>query len=144
MKAAEILSVVFIAVIVSILSAVALFGVFGVASGVGTGTIVSAFFLIILVTVSANLVFYIGLRRYMAERARRNMMLTLTEDERTVVREIMDMGNEVEQKDLGRRIDFSGSKLSALLNNLKEKNVITKKRHRRTNLICLSEDFKGK
>lgn len=70
-------------------------------------------------------------------------MLTLTDDEQTVVRTIMDMNDEVKQKDLVTRIDFSRSKLSAILNKLKEKNVITKKRHRRTNLILLSDDFKA-
>lgn len=144
MKTAEALLVIFIAVIISSLSAIALFGVFGLAPGVGMSKIVSAFLLIVVITVSANLIFYIGLRRYMAERERRKMMLALTDDEKRIVREIMDMGDEVEQKNLWRRIDFSRSKLSALLKNLKEKNVITKRRHRRTNLICLSEDFKGK
>ncbi|KXB06386.1 hypothetical protein AKJ53_00505 [candidate division MSBL1 archaeon SCGC-AAA382F02] len=144
MRTAEILSVVFIAVIISFLSAVALFGVFGVASGVGAGTIASAFLSIVTITVVATLIFYIGLRRYMAERARKTAMMTLSEDERKIVRKMIEMGNEAQQKDLWREIDFSRSKLSALLNNLVEKEVIMKRRHRRTNLVRLTEDFKGK
>ena len=141
MKLKEILSVISIALIISILSGLFLFGILDVASGVGMNTIITAFLLIIGITISANLIFYFVFKRYMRERIQRKIMLALTEDEQKVVREIMNMDEKVKQKDLGRRLDFSNSKLSALLNNLEKKNVLTKNRYRRTNTLHLSDEF---
>ncbi|KXB00308.1 hypothetical protein AKJ47_00855 [candidate division MSBL1 archaeon SCGC-AAA261G05] len=144
MKTSEALSVTLIAIIISILSGIILFGFLGVAPGVEIQLIVSAVLVMIVITTSITLVFYFGFRRYMAERARKVAMMTLSEDEQLVVRKIMEMGKEVEQKDLWRQVDFSRSKLSALLNNLTEKNIVTKRRYHRTNLLRLTEEFEGK
>ncbi|KXB01897.1 hypothetical protein AKJ45_01775 [candidate division MSBL1 archaeon SCGC-AAA261F19] len=144
MKASEILTVVLTAAIISILSGIILFGALGIAPGVGVQMIMRAFLVLIVITTSITLAFYIGFRKYVAERARGMAMMTLSEDEQRVVRKMIEMNEEVEQKELWRQFDFSRSKLSALLNNLEEKNVITKRRFRRTNLLRLTDEFQGK
>lgn len=144
MRFYELLSVILIAIVVSILSSIVLFGVLEIAPAVGMRLIMSAVLVIITITISTTVIFYLVLRRFTAERARKTAMMTLSEDEQKVVRRIMEMDEEVQQKDLWRELDFSRSKLSALLNNLTEKDVITKRRYRRTNLLRLTDEFKGK
>lgn len=143
MKVSEALSVVSVATTISILSGVILFGVLGLAPGVETRLIASALLVMVAITVSITLTFYLAFKRYLAERSRKVAMMTLSEDEQKVVRKIMDIGGVTEQRDLSQHFDFSGSKLSALLNNLEEKHVITKRRHRRTNKLRLTEEIMG-
>lgn len=66
--------------------------------------------------------------------------MTLSKDEETVMRRIMQEG-EIRQDELRRELDFSKSKLSALLNNLEKKNAVEKNRYKRTNMLKPTEDF---
>jgi len=82
-------------------------------------------------------------KRYATERAVRVAMLTLSEDERKVLNEILKDG-EVRQDVLRRRLDMSKSKLSALVNNLEKKGAIIKLRHHKTNILRATKEFGGK
>jgi uncharacterized membrane protein len=98
----------------------------------------------VIVAVSITLPLYLVFRRYASERAVRVAMMTLTEDEQVVLRPIMEAGGELRQDHLRRRLDFSKSKLSALVNNLERKKVITKKRYHKTNVLKLTKEFGGR
>ncbi|KXA94800.1 hypothetical protein AKJ36_02225 [candidate division MSBL1 archaeon SCGC-AAA259I07] len=76
----------------------------------------------------------------MKERAIRTAIMTMSDDEQKVLREIMQH-KEIRQDDLRKELDFSKSKLSALLNNLEDKNAIKKSRYKRTNLLKPTEQF---
>lgn len=76
----------------------------------------------------------------MKERAIRTAMMAMSDDEKKVLRKIMDQG-EARQDKLRRKVDFSKSKLSAILNNLEEKNAIKKSRYKRTNKLKPTEEF---
>jgi len=83
-------------------------------------------------------------KRYAGERAMRVAMMTLTEDERKVLELVLRSGDEVRQDKLRRELDFSKSKLSALVNNLERKRAITKNRHHKTNVLKVSKEFAGR
>ncbi len=82
-------------------------------------------------------------KRYATERAVRVAMLTLSEDERKVLNEILREG-EIRQDVLRRRVDMSKSKLSALVNNLEKKGAIIKIRYHKTNILRATKEFGGK
>ncbi|KXA91234.1 hypothetical protein AKJ64_04860 [candidate division MSBL1 archaeon SCGC-AAA259E17] len=67
-------------------------------------------------------------------------MMAMSDDEQEVLRKVMQL-EEVRQDELRRKLDFSKSKLSALINNLKDKNAIEKTRYKRTNKIKPTEEF---
>lgn len=145
METQQILSVILIAIVISILSGLVLFGALGVAPGVSMSLIAAAVLVILGITVSTTLVFYVVFKRYATERSLRLALMTLSEDERAVLEKIMENGREIRQDDLWRKLrgDFSKSKLSALVNNLERKRAITKRRYGRTNILRLSEEFSG-
>lgn len=87
-------------------------------------------------------VLYFLIEKYMKERSIKTALMTLSEDEEKVLREIMQQ-SEVRQDELRKEFDFSKSKLSALLNNLEEKNAIEKTRYKRTNQIRPTEQFRS-
>lgn len=83
-------------------------------------------------------------KRYASERAFRVALMTLTEDERRVVELVLQQGGEVRQDKLRRQLEFSKSKLSALVNNLERKGALIKIRHHKTNLLRLTREFGGR
>jgi uncharacterized membrane protein len=83
-------------------------------------------------------------KRYSGERVMRVAMMTLTEDERKVLEQVLRSGGEVRQDKLRRELDFSKSKLSALVNNLERKHAITKNRYHKTNILKVSKEFAGR
>lgn len=95
-----------------------------------------------LITISSviGLFLYWLINRFMKERAIRTAMMAMSDDEKKVLRKIMDQG-EARQDKLRRKVDFSKSKLSAILNNLEEKNAIKKSRYKRTNKLKPTEEF---
>lgn len=140
----QILSVILIAIIISILSGFVLFGILGVAPGISMRLIAIAILVIMGITVSTTLVFYVTFKRYATERSLRLALMTLSEDERVVLEKIMENDKEIRQDDLWRKIgkNYSKSKLSALVNNLERKHAITKRRYGRTNILKLSDEFR--
>ncbi len=96
--------------------------------------------LLVAISSTIGIVLYWLISRYMKERAIRTAMMAMSEDEEKVLRIIMEQG-EARQDKLRRKLDFSKSKLSALLNNLEEKNAIKKERYKRTNKIRPTEEF---
>lgn len=99
--------------------------------------------IVVLIGVSSGVgaVLYWLIRRYMKERAIKTAMMAMSDDEKKVLRKVMQNG-EVRQDNLRREVDFSKSKLSALLTNLEDKNAIEKNRYKRTNKITPTEEFK--
>ncbi|KXA95865.1 hypothetical protein AKJ65_00415 [candidate division MSBL1 archaeon SCGC-AAA259E19] len=97
---------------------------------------------LLMVTASASVatLLYWIVNRYAKERAVRTAMMAMSEDEEKVLREVMSRG-EARQDKLWKKLDMSRGKLSALINNLVEKNAITKERYRRTNILKPTEDF---
>lgn len=141
---AELLLTILIALVVSISVGVVLFGVLGIAPSVSWSLIAIAVGVIISISVGATLVFYLAFRVYASERAVKIAMMALNEEERTVLGKIMELGGEVRQDDLWRKLreNFSKSKLSALLINLERKGTITRTRYGRTNTLKLTEEFR--
>jgi uncharacterized membrane protein len=82
-------------------------------------------------------------RRYATERTVKVAMMTLSEDERKVLEQIIQL-KEVRQDDLRRKVDMSKSKLSALVNNLERKGAILKLRHHKTNILRPTKEFGGR
>ncbi len=94
---------------------------------------------VISCSIGGGLYWLVG--KYVKERAIKTSLMTLSKDEEKVLREVMHRG-KVRQDELSKSLDFSKSKLSALLNNLEEKNAIEKTRQRRTNWIKPTEHFR--
>ncbi len=85
--------------------------------------------------------------RYGAERTIKIAMMTLNEDEQTVLRKIMESGGEIRQDDLWRKNlkqNYSKSKLSALVINLEKKHAIMRTRYHRTNILKLTPEFSSR
>ncbi|KXA94431.1 hypothetical protein AKJ65_04395 [candidate division MSBL1 archaeon SCGC-AAA259E19] len=120
---------------------VTLFAVTGGAPGVNLPSIGLSVVLVTAVSSAIATVLYRLIGRYTRERAVKTAMMAMTEDEETVLRKIMNPG-EVRQDELRRQVDFSKSKLSALVNNLVEKNAVKKTRRGRTNMLEPREKFK--
>lgn len=119
---------------------VILFGLMGETSGVSFYSLGVSILILIVVASIIGLVLYWLVKKLMKERAIKTAMMAMNEDEKKVLREIMQE-KEIRQDELRKRIDFSKSKLSALLNNLEEKNAIEKNRYKRTNLVTPTEEF---
>ncbi|MFN4133171.1 MAG: helix-turn-helix transcriptional regulator [Candidatus Hadarchaeales archaeon] len=139
----DILLTLIISLIVSISVGLVMFGVLGIAPNVGFTMIAIALAVIILISVGATLVFYMAFRAYASERAVKVAMMTLSDEERKVLQKVMELGGEIRQDDLWRKLrnDFSRSKLSQLVINLEKKNALTRKRHGRTNILKLTAEF---
>lgn len=144
MRTKEILSVIIVALTISILSGIMLFGVFEIAPKVSWNMIATAMMMMVLIVVSATLAFYFVFRRYVTERTIKVAMMTLKDDEQVVLRKIMEMGGDVRQDDLWRQLreSFSKSKLSQLVINLENKHAITRTRYHRTNISRLTPEFR--
>jgi uncharacterized membrane protein len=106
------------------------------------GTIIAAVAIMATVAGSIAAVLIFAFKRYATERTLRVAMMTLTEDERRVLEEIL-RSREVRQDHLRRRLDMSKAKLSALLNNLERKGAIFKLRYHKTNLLRPTKEFGG-
>ena len=108
--------------------------------GVNLGRFSLAIVLLVAVAVVVGVFLYWLIGRYVRERGIKTAMMAMSDDEKEVLGVVMDEG-EIRQDDLRRELDFSKSKLSALLNNLEEKNAIEKSRYKRTNKVRPTEDF---
>ncbi|KXB03535.1 hypothetical protein AKJ45_01340 [candidate division MSBL1 archaeon SCGC-AAA261F19] len=80
-SAVETLLVILVASAISVSIGVVLFGVIGIASGIGWQLIAAALLLMVSISVVGTLVFYFTFRSYTSERATRVAMMTLTGDE---------------------------------------------------------------
>jgi uncharacterized membrane protein len=86
----------------------------------------------------------LAFRRYERARATNIAMMTLTADERQVFEAIVRASGDAYQDKLRRELDMSKAKLSALVNNLERKHVITKERFHKTNILRVSKEFAGR
>jgi len=139
MKTRNLAEVVLLVVILQLALTGALYGLAGT-HGVDISAIAAAFLLMVLVSTGIGVVLYWLVNRYTSERAVKVALMTLTEDERRVLEQIMQQG-KVRQDDLRRQVDMSKSKLSALVNNLERKRAITKTRYHKTNILEPTEEF---
>lgn len=121
-------------------SGVVLFVFAGGGTGIDFYSIGLSIIVLIIVSSGIGMVLYWLVRRYMKERAIRTAMMAMTEDEQEILRIIMEEGM-IRQDDLRREVDFSKSKVSALVNNLVDKNAIEKTRYKRTNRLKPTEQF---
>ena len=111
------------------------------APGVNFYSIGISILLLVGVSSGIGVVLYWLVKRYSKERAIKTAMLAMSDDEKEVLREIMRNG-EIRQDELRKNLGFSKSKVSALVNNLKEKNAVEKSRYKRTNLLKPTEEFR--
>ncbi|MBS3815347.1 MAG: winged helix-turn-helix transcriptional regulator [Hadesarchaea archaeon] len=116
------------------------FGLQGPTPGLDFWTIGISMFVMIAISGSIALILYWLVNRYMKERAIRTAMMAMSEDEEKLLRIIMQEG-KIRQDEIRRRVDFSKSKVSAIVNNLIDNNAITKTRYKRTNHLEPTEDF---
>lgn len=98
--------------------------------------------ILVMVVVSGGIaiVLYWLVHRYTTERAIRTAMMAMSDDEQEILRIIMQE-KKIRQDDLRRRVDFSKSKVSALVTNLVEKNAVKKTQYKRTNHLEPTEQF---
>lgn len=113
----------------------------GDAPGLDIYSIGVSILLLVVISAVIGIVLYWLVQRYSKERAIRTAMLAMSEDEKKVLRKIMNAG-EARQDELRRELNFSKSKLSALVNNLVDKNAIEKVRYKRTNKLRPTKDFR--
>jgi uncharacterized membrane protein len=130
-----------VALVVSTLVGTILFWVVQPAPGLALRVIAEVLLLMAAVTIAITIVSCFVFRRYASERAIRVAMITLSDDERVVLRQVMNLGGEIRQDHIWRQLDFSKPKLSALVNNLERKGALTKTRYHRTNILKLTEEF---
>ncbi|KXA95254.1 hypothetical protein AKJ65_02125 [candidate division MSBL1 archaeon SCGC-AAA259E19] len=96
--------------------------------------------LMVTASTSVAVLLYWIVNRYAKERAVRTAMMAMSDDEEKVLREVMKRG-QARQDKLWKELDMSRGKLSALINNLVEKNAIAKERYKRTNLLKPRDEF---
>lgn len=137
----ELASVIVIVVVLQGSLALLLFVLQGSTPGVGFWSVGISLLVMIAVSGSIALILYWVVHRYATERAIRTAMMAMSEDEQKILRIIMQEG-KIRQDDLRRRVDFSKSKVSALVNNLVEKNAVEKTQYRRTNHLEPTEQFR--
>lgn len=113
----------------------------GSTPGVNLRSIGMSIALLVAVSSSIGVGLYWLIKRFARERTIKTAMMTMTDDEQRVMREVMRRG-KVRQDDLNRWADCSKSKLSALVSNLVDKGTVERVRHKRTNLLSPTEDFR--
>lgn len=64
----------------------------------------------------------------------------LKDDEQLVVRYIIDQGGEVEQRDIVENVSYSKAKISKLLSDLEERNLVEKQKQGRVNIVKLARE----
>ncbi|KXA97589.1 hypothetical protein AKJ39_01185 [candidate division MSBL1 archaeon SCGC-AAA259J03] len=140
MEFRELLNVVVLIVVLQTGLGVVLYSLMSGTPGVSFFSVGLSIIFLVAVSSVIGVILYWLVRRYMKERAIRTAIMTMSDDEQKVLREIMQH-KEIRQDDLRKELDFSKSKLSALLNNLEDKNAIKKSRYKRTNLLKPTEQF---
>jgi len=140
----EALGIVLLVVILQLCLGLLLYGPLHPAQGLELQSILVAILTMGAVAGSVAAALAFTFKRYAGERTMRVAMMTLTEDERKVIELVLQLGGEVRQDKLRRELDFSKSKLSALVNNLERKQAITKTRHHKTNILKVSKEFAGR
>jgi uncharacterized membrane protein len=140
----EAFGIVLLVVILQLCLGLLLYGPLHPAPGLELNSILVAILIMAIVAGSVAAALAFTFKRYAGERTMRVAMMTLTEDERKVLERVLQLGGEVRQDKLRRELDFSKSKLSALVNNLERKRAITKTRHHKTNILKVSEEFAGR
>lgn len=140
----EALSIIALVVTLQFCLGLLIYGPLRPMPGLELYSIAVAVLMMAAVSSAIAVVLYALFSRYASERAMKVAMMTLTEDERKVFELILRSGGEVRQDDLRRQLDFSKSKLSALVNNLERKGAITKIRYHKTNLLKPSKEFIGR
>lgn len=140
----EALGIVLLVVILQLCLGLLLYGPLRPAPGLELHSILVAILVMAAVAGSVAAALTWAFKRYAGERAMRIAMMTLTEDERKVLELVLRSGGEARQDKLRRELDFSKSKLSALVNNLERKRAITKTRYHKTNILKVSREFAGR
>jgi len=139
----EALGIVLLVVILQLCLGLLLYGPLRPAPGLELRSILVAILTMAVVAGSVAAALAFTFKRYAGERTMRVAMMTLTEDERKLLELVLHSGGEVRQDKLRRELDFSKSKLSALVNNLERKRAITKTRYHKTNILKVSKEFAG-
>ena len=70
-----------------------------------------------------------------------SVLPVLKEGEREVLKIIIEKGEECKQKEIVESVDYSKAKVSRIIKDLDERNLIEKKKVGRTNVIQLSKDI---
>lgn len=142
MKLKDLAQVVIMIVVIQGGLGAIIFALSGGMPGVNVYYIGLSILILILASSVIGVILYLLINRYTKERAIKTAMMAMSEDEQTVLREVMQQG-EIRQDDLRRELSFSKSKLSALLKNLEDKNAIGKTRYKRTNQVRPTEEFQS-
>ena len=140
----EAFGIVLLVVILQLCLGLLLYGPLHPAPGLELNSILVAILIMAIVAGSVAAALAFTFKRYAGERTMRVAMMALTADERKVLELVLRLGGEVRQDKLRRELDFSKSKLSALVNNLERKRAITKTRHHKTNMLKVSKEFAGR
>ena len=140
----EAFGIVLLVVILQLCLGLLLYGPLHPAPGLELHSILVAILIMAIVAGSVAAALAFTFKRYAGERTMRVAMMALTADERKVLELMLQRGGEVRQDKLRRELDFSKSKLSALVNNLERKRAITKTRHHKTNMLKVSKEFAGR
>lgn len=94
---------------------------------------------LLLVLIAAGLALYI--RRSRSEDTIASVFPVLKDDEKDVIRYMVEHDGECGQKDLVDELDYSKAKISRLVKDLEERNLVTKIKEGRRNRLKLKKDL---
>lgn len=95
--------------------------------------------LAVTVLVLAFLVVYV-IRKYGGEKTIASVFPVLKEDEKEVLRFIIDNEGEVEQRDIVENLDYSKAKISRLVSDLEDRSLVKKEKKGRVNVVELARE----
>lgn len=96
-------------------------------------------FLAIAVIILSGIVFYVWRERGQ-DKTIASVFPVLKEDEQEVIRYIIDHEGEVEQREVVNAMDYSKAKISRLISDLEERNLIEKQKRGRINVVTLARE----
>lgn len=79
-------------------------------------------------------------RRHTERKTIASIFPVLKDDEKEVLRYIIDEGGEVEQREIVQDSDYSKAKISKLVSDLEERNLIEKEKRGRINVVTLTRE----
>ncbi|MDY6774162.1 MAG: MarR family transcriptional regulator, partial [Candidatus Nanohaloarchaea archaeon] len=93
-----------------------------------------------VVLLLAGLVVYFR-REYGGEKTIASVFPVLKEDEKEVMRYLIDSEGEAEQREIVDNLDYSKAKISRLVSDLEERNLVEKEKRGRVNVVKLTREI---
>lgn len=95
--------------------------------------------LVAALLLAAGAVYYVRNNNGRDEETIAAVFPVLKEDEQLVLRYVIDNDGEVEQRDIVKNVSYSKAKISKLLSDLEERNLVQKEKQGRVNIVKLAK-----